>query len=88
MSRTDLKVRLQPRAKSDEVVGERDERVLVRVSAPPVDGRANAALCAFLAKRAGVPKSSVEVVRGHTSRDKVVRVEGVEPAALRAALGL
>ena len=88
MPHVDLKVRLQPRAKSDEVVGEREDRVLVRVSAPPVDGKANAALCAFLAKRAGVPKSRVEVVRGHTSRDKVVRFEGVEPAALRAALGL
>jgi uncharacterized protein YggU (UPF0235/DUF167 family) len=51
-----------------------------------VDGKANAALCAFVAERAGVPRSRVEVVRGMTSRDKVVRVEGVETAALRAAL--
>jgi uncharacterized protein YggU (UPF0235/DUF167 family) len=61
---------------------------VVRVSAPPVDGRANAALCALVAERAGVPPSRVSVVRGLASRDKVVRVEGVEPAALRSALGV
>jgi uncharacterized protein len=59
-----------------------------RVSAPPVDGKANAALCALVAERAGVPPSRVSVVRGLASRDKVVRVEGVEPAALRSALGV
>jgi uncharacterized protein YggU (UPF0235/DUF167 family) len=59
---------------------------VIRVTAPPVDGKANAALCALVAERAGVPRSRVEVVRGMTSRDKVVRVEGVEPAALRTAL--
>jgi uncharacterized protein (TIGR00251 family) len=88
MSSTDLSVRLQPRARRDEVVGMRGEAVVIRVNAPPVDGKANAALTAFVAKRAGVPKSSVSVVKGHTSRDKVVRVEGIDGAALRAALGL
>lgn len=81
-------MRLQPRARRAEVVGERAGAVLIRVTAPPVDGRANAALCALVAERAGVPKSRVEVVRGMTGRDKVVRVEGLEIAAVRAALGL
>jgi uncharacterized protein len=85
---SELAVRLQPRAKRDEVVGERDGRVLIRVTAPPVDGKANAALEAFVAKRAGVPKSSVSVVKGHASRDKVVRVDGVYDAELRRALGV
>jgi uncharacterized protein (TIGR00251 family) len=84
----DLTVRLQPRAKRDEVVGQRGDAVVIRVTAPPVDGKANAALCAFLAAQAGVPKSAVTVVRGHTSRDKLVRVEGVETPVLRRALGL
>ena len=84
----DLAVRLQPRARRDEVVGERSGAVVLRVAAPPVDGKANAALEAFVAARAGVPKSAVTVVRGHTSRDKLVRVEGVLSADLRAALGL
>jgi uncharacterized protein len=66
----------------------RGEQVVIRISAPPVDGKANAALEAFIAKRVGVAKSSVSVVRGHSSRDKVVRVEGVGAERLRSVLGL
>lgn len=84
----ELAVRVQPRAKKDEVVGLRGEQVVIRISAPPVDGKANAALEAFIAKRAGVAKSSVSVVRGHTGRDKVVRVEGIGAERLRTALGV
>jgi uncharacterized protein (TIGR00251 family) len=84
----DLSVRVQPRSRRDEVVGERAGAVVIRLSAPPVDGKANAALCAYLAKLAGVPKTNVSVVRGQTSRDKVVRIEGVTAEQLRVALGL
>ena len=84
----DLSVRLQPRARRDEVVGERGGAVVIRVAAPPVDGKANEALCRLIAKAAGVPPSRVSVVRGHSARDKVVRVEGVEIGALRAAMGV
>jgi uncharacterized protein len=83
---TELRVRLQPRARRDEVVGERSGAVVIRVTAPPVDGRANDALCRLVAKRAGVAPSRVSVVRGHGARDKVVRVDGVDEAALRVAL--
>ena len=79
-------MRLQPRARRSEVAGERAGAIVIRVTAPPVDGKANAALCAFVAERAGVARSRVEVVRGKTSSDKIVRVEGVDVAALRAAL--
>jgi uncharacterized protein (TIGR00251 family) len=82
----DVAIRLQPRAKREEVVGERAGAIVIRVTAPPVDGKANAALCAFIAKAVGVSASSVDVVRGQTSRDKVVRVDGVTLQALRAAL--
>jgi uncharacterized protein (TIGR00251 family) len=85
---SDLRVRLQPRAGRTEVVGEREGVVVIRVAAPPVDGRANEALCAFIAERAGVPKRAVSVVAGERSRDKVVRVDGVESIAVRRALGL
>jgi len=51
-----------------------------------VDGKANSALCAFVARAAGVPSSRVSVVRGQTSRDKVVRVDGVDDAFLKLAL--
>ena len=84
----DLRVRLQARAGRDEVVGERDGMVVIRVAAPPIDGRANEALCSFVAERAGVPKSAVRVVAGARSRDKLVRVEGVNGLRLRATLGL
>ena len=70
------------------MVGERAGAVVIRVTAPPVDGKANDALCRLIAKAAGVPPSKVSVTRGHTARDKVVRVEGLEVVALRAALGL
>jgi uncharacterized protein len=69
-------------------VGERAGAVVIRVSAPPVDGKANDALCRLLAKRAGVAPSSVRVVRGQGSRDKIVEVAGVDERALRGALGL
>ena len=83
---TDIAIRLQPRARRNEVVGERAGAIVIRLTAPPVDGKANAALCTFVARAAGVPPSRVSVVRGLTSRDKVVRVEGVPQSFLRAAL--
>lgn len=70
------------------MVGERDGAVVVRVAAPPVEGRANEALCGFIAERAGVPKRAVSIVAGERSRDKVVRVDGVTFDGLRRALGL
>lgn len=82
----DVAIRLQPRAKRSEVVGERAGAIVVRVTAPPVDGKANAALCAFVAKSVGVPTSAVDVVRGQTSRDKIVRVVGASEDAVREAL--
>jgi uncharacterized protein (TIGR00251 family) len=69
------------------VVGERAGAVVIRVTAPPVDGKANEALCRFVAKRVGVAPSMVNVVRGHAARDKVVRIDGVGEDAVRAALG-
>jgi uncharacterized protein len=83
-----LRVRVQPRAKRDEVVGERAGAIVIRLAAPPVDGKANAALIAFIAKAANLPRSRVEIVRGAGSRDKAVRVSGVAEPDLRRALGL
>ncbi len=86
MEHGEISVRLIPRARANEIAGERDGAVLVRVTAPPVDGRANAALCRLIAKRAGVGVRSVSVIRGAGSREKVVRVEGVSAEDLRRAL--
>jgi uncharacterized protein YggU (UPF0235/DUF167 family) len=60
----------------------------VRVTEPPLDGRANAALVRLIAKRARVAKGRVAIVSGERSRDKIVRVEGVTPGELRSALRL
>jgi hypothetical protein len=56
-------------------VGEQDGVLVVRVNAPPVEGKANKAVCKLLAKHYGVPPSRVEIVRGHNARDKVVRLD-------------
>lgn len=58
-----------------------------KVSAPPLDGKANKALCKLIAKRVGVAPSRVGVVRGEKSREKVVRVSGMTQAEIDAALG-
>jgi len=88
MPDVDLKVRLQPRAKRNAIVDERNGVVRVSVAAAPVDGRANAALCKLIAKRAGIARGRVSVISGERSREKVVRVEGLALGELRQALGL
>jgi uncharacterized protein len=82
-----LDVRVQPRASRNEFAGLRGERLRIRLHAPPVDGRANGALCEFLAAACDLPKSRVTLERGVTGRDKCVRLHGlatVPPALLRA----
>jgi uncharacterized protein len=82
-----ITVRAQPNARHDEIVGIREDGVLiVRTAAPALDGRANRAVCRLLAKRLRIAPSTVTIVRGHRSRDKLIEVEGVEQAALDAAL--
>jgi uncharacterized protein (TIGR00251 family) len=82
----DIRVRLTPRASREQIAAGADGAFAARVTAPPVDGRANEALCRLVAARAGVAASRVSVVRGAKARDKVVRVEGIEAADLRARL--
>jgi uncharacterized protein len=73
-----LQVRVQPRARRDEIAGEREGRLLVRVTAPPVEGKANDAVRRLLAKRLGVAPGRVAVARGQTGRDKLIEVEGID----------
>jgi uncharacterized protein (TIGR00251 family) len=79
-----LTVHVQPGAKRSEAAGLHGDALKVRVAAPPVEGRANAALIAFLADAFGVPKKSVTVVRGATSRRKTILVSAphADPASL------
>ena len=85
-----LALHIQPGAKQTGFAGLHGEAMKLRLAAPPLEGRANAALCAFLAEFCGVPKSAVMLVSGETSRAKRVRVEGATSAAmarLRALAG-
>lgn len=81
-----LRVRVTARARRDEIVGVRDGVVLVRVSAPPVEGRANAAVCRLLARRLGVGVRNVTVLRGASAREKTLVVAGVETAQVARLL--
>jgi len=78
---------LRPRGHADELLGLQDGVLQARVSAPPVDGKANKALCRLVAKRVGVAPSRVAVARGAKSREKLIEVEGMGEAELLAALG-
>jgi uncharacterized protein (TIGR00251 family) len=82
-----LQVRVHPRAKKNELLV-RDGRLHVRVTAPPADGKANAAVCALLAKTLGVPKRAVHVEHGAASRDKVVSIKGMGEREVKRCLGL
>ncbi len=68
------KVYLQPRSSKNEIVGPYRDGIKVKVTAPPVEGKANDALLQLLAKEFGVPLSSIEIVRGYRSREKIVRI--------------
>jgi uncharacterized protein YggU (UPF0235/DUF167 family) len=86
MRAAELRVRVTPRAGRNEVAGEREGVLLVRVTAPPEGGRANAAACKVVARALGIAPSRVTVARGAGSRQKSLRVEGVDQKRLKAVL--
>lgn len=86
MSRATISVRAQPRARSDGLAGLRDGVLLMRVMAPPVDGRANEAVCRLLAEILDLRPSRLTIIRGERARDKVVAVEGMDQATVDAAV--
>ena len=81
-----LRVHLTPRSARDEVLGLDDDVLRARVTAPPVEGRANDALLRLLSEALGVPKSSLRIVRGQRSREKLVAVEGLDAAEVKRRL--
>jgi uncharacterized protein (TIGR00251 family) len=80
-------VRVQPRASCDEIAGEWQDGLKIRLTAPPVDDRANEALRRFLAASLKVPLSAVRIAAGERSRTKRVEVRGVTAGAVRALAG-
>jgi uncharacterized protein (TIGR00251 family) len=81
-----FRVRVVPRGRRDEVMGLHGDALKIRLAAPPERGKANRALQRFLAERLGVSSSAIEILSGHTSRQKRVCVEGVSAVAVRALL--
>ena len=83
-----LAVKLQPRASVNEIGGPLGNELRIKVTAPPVDAAANEALVRLLADALDCPRGRVELVRGHRSRHKLVKLRGVSMAQIRAKLGL
>jgi hypothetical protein len=84
----ELWVRVRPRASANAIDGVREGALVVRVTAPPADGRANDAVRKLIARRLRVGVTRVEIVRGAGARDKLLRVHGVSESRLRAILRL
>ena len=74
-------VKATPRATATEITGAEPEWLCVRLKAPPVDGKANAELAGFFAKRLGIPKRAVEILSGGASRLKRIKFHGVSAEA-------
>ena len=79
-------IKVQPRAKRNGIVGEIGDALKVALTAAPVEGRANEACIAFLADLLNVPRSSVTIAAGHSSRNKAIRVSGLSAAETRERL--
>ena len=82
-----IKVRVQPRAPRTEIVGEHAGAIKMRIAAPPVDGKANEECRRYLAKLLKVGATSVEIISGDSSRDKVIRVSNISALRVLEALG-
>ncbi len=82
-----IAIRLAPRASRTRIMGTHNGALKIALTAPPVEGKANKALIAFLAKTLGVPKSAITIVSGEHARDKVVEVTGCDAAEAGERLG-
>jgi|SRR5579864_8726893 uncharacterized protein (TIGR00251 family) len=83
---TTFAVRVHPRAKKNAITGELGDALKLSLTTPPIEGRANEACVEFLAKLLKVPRSSVTIASGQTSRNKVIRVVGLSPEEVRHRL--
>jgi hypothetical protein len=76
MKVTLMKVYLQPKSSKNEIVGPYRDGIKVKLTAPPIEEKANEALVKFLAKEFKIPPSSIEILKGHHCREKIIRVGG------------
>jgi len=82
-----LAVKVQPRASANEIVDASGDELRVRVTAPPVEAAANEALVRFLSEVLDCPRNRVQLLRGNTSRHKILKVHGKSTAEVLASLG-
>jgi len=83
-----LKVHLQPRASRNGIDGVQGDALKLRVTAPPLEGRANKALKKLLAEHLGIPPAQIAIITGQRSREKLVRFSGISRAEVERALGI
>jgi len=81
-----FQVKVHPRAKKNAIAGEVGDALKLALTAPPIEGRANEAVIAFFAELLNVPRSSVTIAAGQSSRNKVIRVAGVSSAQVEKQL--
>jgi len=83
----EFKVKIQPRASTNEITGTFGDAFKLRITAPPVEGAANEAVIKFLKKLFGVSQGDVTISSGLTSRNKIIRVTGITLSEAKIALG-
>lgn len=81
-----LKLHVTPRGSKNEITGWREDVLCVKITAPPVDGAANAAIIKFIADSLKIRKSQIELVSGEKSREKVVSISGLSDADIKSLL--
>ncbi len=81
-----LRARVTPRASGNQITGERSGRLGIRLTSPPIEGRANKDLVKFLAKKLGIAPSSITILSGHRSRDKDLQIVGLDAATVSEKL--
>jgi uncharacterized protein (TIGR00251 family) len=81
-----LQVKVHPRAKKNAIAGEVGDALKLTLTAPPVEGRGNQACISFLSELLNVPRSSVTIAAGQSSRNKVIRIAGMTASEVRQRL--
>jgi hypothetical protein len=83
---TEIKINLIPRSSRNQLVSCAGDQFKIKITAPPVDGRANQALTVFLAKKLGIAKSRVEIFSGEKSKQKKIKIDGLTLSEIRTLL--
>ncbi|HRY13362.1 MAG TPA: DUF167 domain-containing protein [Syntrophomonadaceae bacterium] len=83
-----LEVKVQPRSSRNQIVGEQNGALKIKLTAPPVEGEANAALIDFLASCLKIPRKDITLIKGDTSRLKLVEIAGIDPDQLLTRLNI